>query len=212
MTRTVGVILAGGRGERLGGVIKANLVIGGRRLLDRVTERLQKVDTLLVAHGPIPPGALSLASHHIGIPDLDTDYAGPLAGLAAAVDWANQQARPPEFLLLAPVDTPFLPEDYLVRLIAGLANAPAAIASFDGQPYPTNSAWRRSALLDLPTKLGAGTAPHSLKRLGTALGAIQVDFPANADGDPFANANTRDDLVVLERRASLAAGFQQPGR
>ncbi|WP_395820448.1 molybdenum cofactor guanylyltransferase [Devosia sp.] len=211
MTRIAGVILAGGRGERLGGVIKANLAIDGRRLLDRVTERLQDVDTLLVAHGPIPPDALGLASHHLGISDLVTDYAGPLAGLAAAVNWANQQAVPPEILVLAPVDTPFLPENYLARLIAGLANAPAAIASFNGQPYPTNSAWRRNVLLDLPTALRAGSSPHSLKRLGAALGAIQVDFPANAGGDPFANANTPDDLVALERRASLAAGFQQPG-
>ena len=37
MSRIAAVILAGGRGERLGGVIKANLTIGGTRLLERVT-------------------------------------------------------------------------------------------------------------------------------------------------------------------------------
>ena len=204
MTRVAAVILAGGRGERLGGIIKANLQVGGRRLLDRVAERLAAADNLLVAHGPIPADLLDLAPGQIGIHDLATDYAGPLAGLAAALDWATRQQDPPDLLVLAPVDTPFLPPDYLGRLVAALDIAPVAIASSAGQPYPTSSAWRRDALRGLLDDMHAGTAPRSLKRLAERLGAATIAFPPHRGGDPFANANTPQDLLALEQRAATA--------
>jgi molybdenum cofactor guanylyltransferase len=201
MSGVAAVILAGGRGKRLGGVIKANLVVGGRDLLERVSAALGGADVVLVAHGPVDPAALSLGPRHVPIPDLPTDYAGPLAGLAAAVDWTLAQPEPPESVLLAPVDTPFLPPDYLPRLLAGLAAAPAAVATYDGQPYPTSSAWQLDAIRDLPAEVRDGTAPHSLKRLAERLGAAAVPFPPHAGGNPFANANTPDELLTLQRRA-----------
>lgn len=203
MSGVAAIILAGGRGERLGGVIKANLVVGGQELLKRVSTALAGADIILVAHGPIDPAALSLLPGQIPIPDLPTDYAGPLAGLAAAIDWALSQPEPPETLVLAPVDTPFLPPDYLPRLLAGLATGPAALATFDGQPYPTSSAWRLDAIRDLAAGVRAGTAPHSLMRLAQGLGAATVPFPPRAGGDPFANANTPEELLALQRRASV---------
>ena len=204
MSRIAAVILAGGRGERLGGVIKANLPIGGIRLLDRVAGCLAGADHTLVSSGHIDPSALALGPGQTAIPDLDSDYGGPLAGLAAAVEWALLQPEPPEILVLAAVDTPFLPPDYLSRLLAGLGAGPAAIASFAGQPYPTSSAWRFEAVRSLPAEVRAGTAPHSLKRLGENLGAVSVAFPPHAGGDPFANANTPEELDSLERRAGDA--------
>ena len=203
MSRVAAVILAGGRGERLGGVIKANLTVGGTRLLERVSAALGGAESILVSSGSFEPASLDLLPGQIAIADLASDYAGPLAGLAAAADWATGQPQPPEILLLAAVDTPFLPPDYLPRL-AEAAHPAAAIASFAGQPYPTSSAWRLAAIADLPAHVRAGTAPRSLKRLAQALGAADVEFPAHAGGDPFANLNTPEDKRALERRASLA--------
>ena len=202
MSRIAAVILAGGRGERLGGAIKANLTIGGRRLMERVSDVLADAEPILVSCGGFDPASLALLPSQIAIPDLPTDYAGPLAGLAAAVDWAVAQPQKPAILVVAAVDTPFLPPDYLSRL-TDAAN-PAAIASFAGQPYPTSSAWRLDAIADLADQVRAGTAPHSLKRLGQALGAADVPFPAHAGGDPFANLNTPEDRLALEQRAGLA--------
>lgn len=198
MNGVAAVILAGGRGERLGGVIKANLLVGGLRLLDRVAASLASADQILVSCGQFDPTDLALQPGQIPILDIASDYAGPLAGLAAAVDWALSQSSPPEILVLAPVDTPFLPPDYIDRLVT--APGPAAIASFDGQPYPTSSAWRLEAIATLADDVRAGTAPHSLKRLGEHLGAVDVPFPPHARGDPFANANTPADLATLQRR------------
>lgn len=200
MTRIAAVILAGGRGERLGGTVKANLSIGGRRLLERVSDVFQGVETILLSCGPFDPEVIAPLPGQIPIADLPADYAGPLAGLAAAVDWAATLSGPPDILVVAAVDAPFLPPDYVSRLTG--AAAPAAVASFEGQSYPTNSAWRLTAIADLAAKVRSGTAPHSLKRLAQTLGAADVPFPSYAGGDPFANLNTAADRQALEARAT----------
>lgn len=197
-----GLILAGGRGERLGGAIKSELVIGGVRLLERVAARLDGCAPLLVAHGRTEPAALRLAIGMIAVPDLDGDYAGPLAGVAGALAYLNALASPPELLISVAVDTPLLPIDYVDRLVAELGDAPAAIASYGGQPYPTNAIWRVARFRNLPERVAAGTAPRSLKSLSAAAGGTTVAWPASDAGDPFANVNTPEDLAELQRRAA----------
>ncbi|MDB5538414.1 MAG: MobA [Devosia sp.] len=196
------LILAGGRGERLGGAIKSELVVGGVRLLDRVAAAVDGCAPVLVAHGRIDPALLRLSRTMIPVPDLDGDYAGPLAGLAGAMAYLGTLAQPPELLVSAAVDTPFLPRDFVERLRAGLDKAAAATSSFAGQPYPTNAIWRVARFFDLPDRLAAGEAPRSLKSLAAAAGGVTVEWPITAAGDPFANVNTPEDLAEMERRAA----------
>lgn len=201
-----GLILAGGRGVRLGGVIKSELAVGGVRLLDRVATRLGGCAPLLVAHGRIDPAALRLEAGMIAVPDLDGDYAGPLAGLAGAMAYLNTLTAPPERLISVAVDTPLLPVDFVERLANELGDRTAAIASYGGQPYPTNAIWRVDRFLDLPERVAAGTAPRSLKSLSAQAGGTSVEWPISVAGDPFANVNTPENLAELERRAvDLAA-------
>jgi molybdopterin-guanine dinucleotide biosynthesis protein A len=202
--RLAAVILAGGSGERLGTVVKATLRFGNRRLVDLVDARLAAAETRLLSCGRHDPSGWHLPAHLIPLPDLPFETFGPLAGLAAATHWAAAQLSPPEAILLVPVDSPLLPDDMLPRLVAALADAPAVLASFGGQSYPTSSIWRLAAVADLPQQLAAGQAPRSLHRLAETLGAKDLPFPATTDGgDPFANLNTLADLVALERRVLL---------
>lgn len=203
-----GLILAGGRGERLGGVIKSELVIGGVRLLERVAERLGACSPLLVGHGRIDPPALHLPAGMVAVPDLDGDYAGPLAGLAGAIAYINTLATPPELLVSVAVDTPFLPDDFVTRLVDGLGDAPAAVAAYGGQPYPTNAIWRMARFRDLPERVRAGTAPHSLKSLSSGAGGRTIEWPESTAGDPFANVNTPEDLANLQQRAAAAGALR----
>lgn len=208
MSAVAAVILAGGRGERLGGVIKSELRVGGRRLLDRVLAALIQCHPILVAHGRLEPQVLALPPNVDPIPDLPGDYAGPLAGVAAAIDALKRRHQPPTHLIAVAVDSPLLPPDYVARLLDGISDADAAVASYEGQIYPTNSIWRLAAFADLTDRLGDGTAPHSLKRLALEAGGREIAWPLSADGDPFANVNTPQDLAELERRAAR----QNPGR
>jgi molybdopterin-guanine dinucleotide biosynthesis protein A len=201
--RVAAVILAGGKGERLGGVVKANIVIGGVRLLDRVTEAIGgSASPILVAHGAIDPALMALGAQHVPIPDLASDYGGPLAGVAAGVAWCRDQRLPPDYLASLAVDTPFFPADFVSRALAAIGpEAPAVVARYEAQEYPTNALWRLSSLETLPDRVMEGAAPHSLRRLAIELGAIYLDWPPGHSGDPFANANTPDDLLSLRARA-----------
>jgi molybdenum cofactor guanylyltransferase len=124
------VIFAGGRGGRLGGVVKANLVIGGVRLLERVSAALgAAASPVLVAHGATEPGMLGLLPGQIAVPDLATDYAGPLAALAGAVAWCATADAQPELLLTVAVDTPFVPPDFAARMAVAAEGCAAVVAS-----------------------------------------------------------------------------------
>lgn len=198
------VILAGGRAERLGGIIKSELVVGGQRLLDRVVDRLAGCDPILVAHGRTDPALLRLPQHLAPVPDLSIDYAGPLAGFVAAIACCTSLSRPPDLLVSAAVDAPFLPSDYVARLVHALGSADAAVASYAGQAYPTNAIWRVARFADLPEQARAGTAPRSLKRLAIDASASDVAWPETTAGDPFANINTPAELEAMHDRSRLS--------
>lgn len=202
MNSVAAVILAGGRGQRLGGVIKSGLRVGGRRLLDRALAVIAQCDPILVAHGRLEPQLLALPPPVDPIPDLPGEYAGPLAGVAAAIEALKRRDQAPTHLIAVAVDSPLLPPDYVARLLGGIGDADAAIASYGGQIYPTNSIWRLAAFADLTDRIVAGTAPHSLKRLAQEVDGIEIAWPLSADGDPFANVNTPEDLAELELRAA----------
>ena len=206
--RIAAVILAGGRGRRMGGAIKANIVVGGRPLLQRVTEALgQTPSPIIVAHGATPAADLGMSSAHLAVPDLAVPYGGPLVGLAAAVAHCSGLREPPDALVSVAVDTPLMPADFVERLAAALrSDYPAVIARYAGQDYPTNAIWRLAAIRDLPLALAAGSAPRSLRGLAAGLGATFLDWPLSPGGDPFVNVNTPADLATLEARLAGPAG------
>ena len=84
MTPAHAVIIAGGQGQRLGGVRKADIRIGGITMLERVAGALTSATRpIIVATGP-HGASLALGLDYIGVSDLDGTGGGPLAGLAAA--------------------------------------------------------------------------------------------------------------------------------
>jgi molybdopterin-guanine dinucleotide biosynthesis protein A len=181
--RIAAVILAGGRGERLGGTNKAEIVFGGERLIDRALRVAAGCDPVLVAVGPTgyaPPSGRA-------IPDLPADYAGPLAGVAAAVDGLG--AGDAGWLL-----------SLLARAAALALETDCVMGCFGAQDYPTNALWRLRALGTLPDAVRAGTAPRSLKRLAATLRTIRLDYAELVADDPFLNANTPQDLENLALR------------
>ncbi|WDR03247.1 NTP transferase domain-containing protein [Devosia algicola] len=163
MKNVVGLIYAGGQGQRLGGVCKANLKIGGAKLLDRAMSALG-MDDLLVSVGPGPETAID-PRFAVAVPDLNDRHGGPLAGLVAGVDYLLRRSHPPEFVLTTAVDTPFLPGDYFARLHSDLNNRAAVFAGWGDHYYPTNALWRLAAIADLPERTRNETAPKSLKHL-----------------------------------------------
>lgn len=192
------VIIAGGEGQRLGGVRKAELRIGGRPLIDRVAGALHDTARPIVVatgHGRLPAG------DYIGVSDLTDSFGGPLAGLAAAVDWLAARGVTEGLIASVAVDTPFLPPDFLAVMAQALGDEAAIGARWGEQSYPPNTLWRLAAIATLPARVRNGTAPNSPKALLAELGALTHDWQPACPADPFDNLNTLADLVRLQRRA-----------
>jgi molybdopterin-guanine dinucleotide biosynthesis protein A len=190
-----GVILAGGQSRRFGGGDKGLLDLGGRPVLAHVIERMQpQVGQLILnANGDISRFArfgLEIVS------DSHCPGQGPLSGLLAALEWAEQHA-PGGAVATVSTDVPFLPLDLVERLDAARHDG-VAIAASAGRRHPTIGLWPMSARDAIADALRCGDL--SVDRLAAKLKAVVVSFPMREiDGqalDPFFNVNTPDDLAA----------------
>ena len=191
-----GVVLAGGRSQRMGGRVKGLLPLAGKPLLGHVIDRLRpQVDCL----------ALSVECEaarwrRFGLPQLPDPWSGsqgPIGGLLAGLRFLQGRAN---WLLLAPCDAPFLPLDLGVRLLARAATStvPGAVVRCDGMLQPTFSVWHASLLPALERVVevdGKASLLQILRRVPLA----QLEWPEPSGGKgppPFFNIN---DPVSLER-------------
>ncbi len=194
MAAVAGVILAGGLSRRFGGGDKTAYRLGGRSLLQRVTDRLSPTcsPVLLNANGEPSRFALGLDV----VPDALPGHPGPLAGLLAAMDHLAVHFPAAEWLVSAPGDAPFLPPDLVPRLLAEKGAMPAACAASGGRLHPVIGLWH----VDLRDRLRRMLVEEDERRAGrfaAAAGAVRVDWEA-LPYDPFLNINTPEDAATAE--------------
>ncbi|MGP1679786.1 MAG: molybdenum cofactor guanylyltransferase MobA [Burkholderiales bacterium] len=185
-----GLILAGGQARRMGGVDKGLQDFRGKRLIDHVFERLapQVGEIIINANqNHVIYGAFGVRV----VGDAIGGFAGPLAGLHAGLS----ASRLP-YLATAPCDSPFLPEDLVARLYAGLARARAniAVAKTGNWQQPVFCLARRDVLDHLADFLKAGG--RKVDAWYATLRVAEVAFDDEADA--FSNINTNDELKALE--------------
>jgi molybdenum cofactor guanylyltransferase len=185
-----GVILAGGLGRRMGNIDKGLQELRGRPMVSWVAERLgPQVNELLINANQ------NLAQYatfgYPVVPDQIPDFAGPLAGLHAALSAA---AHP--LVATAPCDSPFLPTDLVSRLHADLlaAGADLAVARTFDQPHPVFCLCQRQVLPHLTAFLQGGG--RKVDRWYATLKVIEVAFDDEAEA--FENINTRDELARFD--------------
>jgi molybdopterin-guanine dinucleotide biosynthesis protein A len=187
---TIGLLLAGGRGRRLGGQDKAFVRLGGETLLTRMRRRLApQVDRIAVSSNADPKVYAGTGLEVVT--DLKPDYLGPLAGIHAALTrW------PQACVLSVAVDLPFVPSDLGARLHAGLADHACAYAT-DGAHHALAILWAPGQALAVEQFLDAG---------GRGVGAYlkahgrPVAFDPAGDADIGFNINTPEDLAAAEAR------------
>lgn len=203
-TDITGLILAGGRGSRMGGVDKGLQNFNGLPLALHTLTRLQMGGGV----GSIMLNAnRNLAAYEsFGVsvwPDVLADYAGPLAGFLTGLERCETS-----FLMTVPCDTPLLPLDLVPRLAQALEDQDADIAMVgapelgqDGQitmrAQPVFCLMRVDLMESLVhftqeggRKIDAWTALHK-----TVL--VPFDLPGD-DPKAFCNANTLTELHELE--------------
>jgi molybdopterin-guanine dinucleotide biosynthesis protein A len=183
MDRPPGVILAGGLSRRMG-QDKAQVRLGGRRVVDHVIARLAPQVAALAVNTNDP----SLMVPVPVLPDTVPGRPGPLAGILAALDWAD--ALGARRVVTVAVDTPFLPPDLVERLVA--AGAPAVAVS--DRVHPVCGLWPVAAREGLRAAVAGGL--RRVRDWSVVAAAVPVAFPAES----MVNVNTPEDLAAAEAR------------
>jgi molybdopterin-guanine dinucleotide biosynthesis protein A len=193
----VGLLLAGGLSRRMGGGDKCLRLLGGRSLLDRVVDRLRPQVAALVLNANGDPARFAA----FGLPvvaDSVPDYAGPLAGILAGLDWAAEHRPDCPLVASVPTDAPFLPADLIRRLEAGRAEADAdlACAASGGQPHPVIGLWP----VRLRADLRHAVLDEGIRKVDRWTGRYRLATVTFDDRpvDPFFNANRPEDLAAAE--------------
>jgi molybdopterin-guanine dinucleotide biosynthesis protein A len=197
MTLPLGVILAGGRATRMGGGDKGLKLVGGRRLIDHVIDRLAPQCAGLAINANDDPTRL-LGFGLPVLPDSLPDHPGPLAGVLAGLDWAAGQGA--EAIVTAAADTPFFPRDLAARLAAhagpsGLCLAGSPDETGKRQRHPTFGLWPVSLREDLRAALVGGLRKIVLWTDSHQAGLAPFE---SVPFDPFFNVNTPEDIVAAE--------------
>lgn len=182
-------VLAGGEGSRIGGG-KPLVELKGRALIDRAYDRARGWSSSAIVAIRTPE---QLGSRQLPWIADASGIEGPLAGLAAALEWACRQGA--RALLTIPCDMPFLPHDLPRRLTDEAGELEAAIASSGGELHPVCGLWRNEAIYKFPDYCASGR--RSLKGFAEHVGYTKVEWSC-APRDPFFNINSPADLAKAE--------------
>ena len=188
------VVLAGGRGRRLGGQDKGLMELDGRPMIEHILNLVTPQVNAVIINANRNQQVYADSGHPV-ISDNMTDYQGPLAGFAAAL-----AATDTDYIMTLPCDGPYVPADLASRLSAAIIENDAELAvAHDGQRMqPVYALIPRSLLGSLQDFLDAGDRKIDLcyARHDTAL----ADFSDVID--TFFNINTDDDLRTADKTGS----------
>lgn len=190
-----GLILAGGKGSRMGGVDKGLQLHSGMTLTEHALRRLR----------PQVANVLINANRHISayeafaapvLPDALPDQPGPLAGFLTGLMHAKT-----EYLVTVPCDTPNFPDDLVVRLAQALAHKDADIAmaatpSAEGVQMQPVFCLMKVSLKDSLAQFTA-LGQRKIDKWTATHRCVEVLFE---DALAFFNANTAEELKQLQPR------------
>jgi len=184
-----GVVLAGGKASRMGGVDKGLQELNGIPLWQHVAQRLSKqVSTLAVSANKNL--AIYQASGYPVYPDLLADFPGPLAGMLSVIQQCDA-----EWFLFCPCDTPFIP-DCLIERFVKQREAAAVVWAHDGErDHPTIALMHRKLMPELQNYLAAGE--RRVMVFMRQAGGHSVDFSEMKQA--FININTLEQIDTMQR-------------
>jgi molybdenum cofactor guanylyltransferase len=196
-----GIVLAGGKASRLGGVNKPELTVGGRRLLDIALDALPAAQAVVVV-GPRTATARSVSwtrEQPIG--------GGPVAALHAALAaLAALAAGPPDppgasTVVVLAADLPFVTADSVAQLVAARGAGVAAIATDDeGRDQPLLACYDVAALTAaLPDERAGASMRSLLERLaaGGSISRVRLEGqpPPTWDCDTITDLNQAEAMT-----------------
>jgi len=189
-----GLVLAGGRGSRMGGIDKGLQPWRGLPLAQQVLLRLRPQVGRMMLNANRNLEVYRAWGLPVMTDSQPLDFSGPLAGFLAGLD-----ACTTPYLLTAPCDSPLLAPDLAERLGAGLLGAQARIAMprAAGRLQPAFCLMDATLRDDLRVFLQSGGSKIDLWTARHSMAIVDFD-----DAHAFENINTQDDLQRLESAES----------
>jgi molybdopterin-guanine dinucleotide biosynthesis protein A len=193
------IVLAGGAGNRLGGVDKAAIDIDGRSLLDRALAAMAQADRIVVVGPtrPLPDGIVATQEQPPG--------GGPVAAVAAGlVALSNLADNDPEIVVVLACDMPFVDASAVAQLVGAATSQPgdgAAFVDAGGRRQHLAAAYRTIALraaLDQIGDVDGAAMRHVAQRL--TMVEIEADPEITLDTDTWSDVR-RTQTLAQQRRA-----------
>ena len=191
-----GIILAGGRARRMGGVDKGLVLLNQRPMIEHVLTALRpQVGAILINANRNAEKYAALGCPVV--PDALDGYLGPLAGLASGM-----QAATTPYVVTVPCDSPLIGADIVPRLYETLAREHAEICvAHDGErTHPVFTLLKRELLPSLLAFLAAGERKIDLWFAKHKLAVAYFSDTPQA----FINVNSPEECRELEARLAAA--------
>lgn len=200
----LGVIVAGGSAERMGGAAKPLMSLGDKPLIEHVVGRARPQLSELAlnvrreqagSYADIGGGGLPLLF------DAFDGQSGPLGGVLAGLDWAAAKDAS-AWLASFPSDTPFLPADLVSRLLRVARGGVPVVATAAGRTQALCALWP----VGCRNRLREGIEAGRYKSLWWTLSELRAHECLFDDETAFFNVNTVEDLARAERLANGREG------
>ena len=189
-----GLILAGGRSSRMG-QNKSLIKFFGKSMIEIVIERAsQQVQNLVINSNQMINK--DLYKKYELVEDCIEGMLGPLVGILTGLKWARKLKKKIKFLVIFPVDSPFLPNNFVKILDSNSNGFEIIVSSYSSRIHPVCSMWNISLIskLEKEIKLGTRKIDEFTQKCKTKV----VNFE-QIGYDPFFNVNREKDYNLAKK-------------
>ena len=192
-----GVILAGGKGSRMGYQDKALLKFRHKPLIEHVIATAsEQVDSLVLS-----VNRNQQLYEYLDLPivaDLENQYSGPLVGIHRAMAYLREESPNHKYLACFPADAPIFPQDLVIQLAEALEKDGTffSCCRHHKQIQPLFSLWSLDA--ESSVKLALDSGIYGPKLLLPVINSSVVEISDQSSGS-FFNINTVESLEEAEK-------------
>ena len=189
-----GAILAGGANKRFNGITKANIVIGGKTIISRITDTLKEIfdEIIIVTNTPEEFKEYS----HLKIVGDTILKAGPIGGIHAALKSSESEA-----IFVFAGDMPLIRKDIIIRQIDyfNAHNYDVLVPRLRNMIEPLHAIYKCSISKTLDDFLHEGNSYAVIDFLKLInIGFMQFDESIDIK-NVFTNINSPADLGIIEK-------------
>jgi molybdopterin-guanine dinucleotide biosynthesis protein A len=176
-------LLAGGKAERMGGIDKSSIVLGGYTFMERILHTAGIFDRILISSNR------QYAFPFTVVRDIHADI-GPMGALYSLLG-----AIETDHVLIIPCDTPLLKQETVFDMYLHMSEEnDALVLRCNEKTYPVIGIYRKRILPEIESVIGEGK--YALNRLLSRLNVRYYDIP---DETQVLNVNGPEELAALKK-------------